>query len=155
MATSIDTVETALIEELRALLARLVPDEAAWAPEYARTAGSSGARERAFGIPGGGVELVLGAFLAQAVLEVAKSFVEALKKEGAERAAKAVIDWLAAKLGKKPPEVAKPTGEETLESIQRTLVRAGWSDRDAKLAAEETWLSGERTGQRLVVLASR
>jgi hypothetical protein len=151
MAAHTDIRISVLQEELRELLERISPDEAAWSKQYAEDVGTRSASERAFGIAGGGTELVLGAFFAQVIVEVAKAVIEALKKEGADRVAKAALDWLTRKV-RDPGDVqiARLTKAETIGTVASALTRAGWNDVDAASAAQEVWQTGERTAGRLL-----
>ena len=145
--------ESALDEEFSKLLNDVAPDEATYASSYLRSTSQKGISENIFGAPGGGIEFLIGAWLAKLVIDVAASFIKRLKDKAVDAAATSALEWLKQRfeLHKEPESASR---EVTLRRIQEALIAAGWSPRDALLAAEQAWSTGENMGRRLVVLAS-
>jgi hypothetical protein len=153
------SADRVVVAELQGLLERFAPDESALASTFLDdTESTTRSPESIFGLPGGGIELVLGPQFMGWIAAIAIAFLSRVKDAALKTAADAAVAWVAKRFfhsaspAKVLPEVSA-TKEQTLERVQAALVAAGWNPRQAFIAAEEVWASGERVSQRLIVLA--
>ncbi|MBN2351392.1 MAG: hypothetical protein JXD23_02405 [Spirochaetales bacterium] len=149
--------EDLLIEELKDLLCKEAPSEAAFARAYVEFPEeySEEADEKIAGIPVEGVVALLGPVVLPWLIEIAKKIIKDIGEEIYKKILKSGVDSLFAKILKifskqKKAEIKAGKKEDTIIAITNALIKAGWDAGAAGAKAEEVWKHGESLGRKMI-----
>lgn len=140
--------EADLQAEFTDLLRDLEPDESPFAAQFLDDWDTGKSQEKAFGIPAGGMEILIGNLLAPFLIAIAREILEKVKDKAVEEGAEAGLEWIKSRFkGKTLPKA--DSRAETVGDIVTALIKAGWSPSEAGRAAEKVWESGEKAARKL------